>query len=176
MAGKAQHSLTCSHGKTVGLWGLSGHWAVSHGGRGDATKVKMFLLISSLHLFSDYFCPSGVLELLHWIPRLPQRNSRPWVNAKIVFFWGSNSWELLFCHLTDVTLKYFGFRTYALNDNTRLHQMNECESSTMQKTQNKLKTTKMTSRKYKLVSRFWPLHNFQKYKCQVWVVTTAPYN
>lgn len=44
------------------------------------------------------------------------------------------------------------------------------------KKQNKLKTTKMTSRKYKLVSRFWPLHNFQKYKCQVWVVTNAPYN
>lgn len=91
---------------------------------------------------------SFLLELLHWTPRLSQRYSCSWVMGKIYVLWGNDSRELIFCHPEDVTLKYFGFRVYTLNNNARLPQINEFKSNTMQKSQNKLKT-KINPRKIK---------------------------
>lgn len=51
-------------------------------------KIKLFLLPFPVHLISDFFCSSAVLELLHWTPGLPQRSSHLWVIVKISVLWG----------------------------------------------------------------------------------------
>lgn len=137
-AGEARCFFTCSCGLNCRLRrvppccaALGKEWCK------QGKNIGLTLVNASILRF---FCSSGVLELLHWTPRLSQRYSCSWVMAKIYVLWGNDSRELIFCHLTDVTLKYFGFRIYTLNDNARLPQMNEFKSNTMQKSQNKLKT------------------------------------
>lgn len=56
--------------------------------RGDAGKVKLFLLPSSMPpilflSFVLFLLPIGVLELLYWTPTLLQRHFCPWVIVKI---------------------------------------------------------------------------------------------
>ena len=61
-------------------------------------KVKLFSLLSSMHKFSDYFFfSSGVVELLHWSPGLPQRYSCLSVVVKIVLWRDDSRKRLLHC-------------------------------------------------------------------------------
>ena len=71
------HVLLSPMREIMGQEGLSWHWAVPPWGRDDSHKGVPLTLFSASSL--GFFCSSGVLELLHWTPGLPQRHCYPWV-------------------------------------------------------------------------------------------------
>ena len=79
------------------------HCAVQQIPRTSASKAKLFLLCSSLYLFSDFFLPQNVLELLPWTHRLLQGYPYLWVIAKVDVLW-QNDGRKLFYHLFLVLL------------------------------------------------------------------------
>ena len=50
------------------------------------------------------FCSNGVLKLLHWTSRLPQRHSCLWLIVKIGLCSGEDGRKFLFCRFDDVIL------------------------------------------------------------------------
>lgn len=100
VSGKAIHPhLSLSLMRKIVCWGdLPRHWVIPPWERDDMGKVKLLLLNSSMHLFSDFFA-STVL----WTHGLPQRYSHLWVMDKINVTTRNDSRELLFCHLPVIT-------------------------------------------------------------------------
>ena len=156
-AGEARHSHIHSRGENRRLRGISSSIKLYHL-EGGVMRAKWTYSSYSLQcIHSCIFSPSGVVELPCWTLRLPQRYSLLLATAKVDVLWRNESRELLFCHLADVTLKYFGFGVHILNDNAMLPQMNENKNNTMQKPQNKLETKNVTPKKYKVVPGSWSL-------------------
>lgn len=51
----------------------------------------------------SFLSSSWLLQLVNFTPELSQDNYCPWVVVKLLFWLGHKGWDLLFCHLVDVT-------------------------------------------------------------------------
>lgn len=79
--------------------------------------INLFLMLSiavSISFNLEYFFSSGVLELLHWIPGLPQRHCHPQMIVKIGILWEEDGRKLLFHHIADVKVNIFFKSTFNL--------------------------------------------------------------
>ena len=133
---------TCTHpcGWNHSLRGLSWHWAVLPWQRGNARKVKIFLLLSSMHFWiflpqqcvetSLLYSRTSIKELLSMGDCQNQCSMREW-QQRIPLLPPCRCYQ-----------KAFWLHSPYLNDNTRPPWM-------MQKPQNKLKTTDVTLGKEK---------------------------